>query len=52
MNKKVLRLLSLVFLLLVLLPAINACNTTRGLGQDIEELGDNIEDAAIERKTY
>ena len=52
MNKKIVRLLSLFFLLLVLLPSINACNTTRGLGQDIEELGDNIEDEAVERKTY
>ena len=52
MSKKVLRLLSLFFLLLVLLPAINACNTTRGFGQDVEALGDNIKDEAAEKKTY
>lgn len=33
-------------------PLLSACNTTRGLGQDIEALGDNIEDEAEEKKTY
>jgi len=30
--------------------AAGACNTTEGLGQDIENLGDNIEDAASDSK--
>lgn len=28
--------------------ALAACNTSKGVGQDIEALGDNIEDAADE----
>lgn len=39
---------SLISILLIALLSLSlsACNTTRGVGQDIEALGDNIEDAA------
>ncbi len=30
--------------------ALSACNTTEGAGKDIENLGDNIEDAARDAK--
>lgn len=39
-------------LLLFMLPLVSGCNTTEGFGQDVEALGDNIEDEAAENKTY
>ncbi|GJM10344.1 MAG: hypothetical protein DHS20C11_26200 [Lysobacteraceae bacterium] len=39
------RLMQLL-LLTILGLGIAGCNTTRGLGQDIEQAGDHIEDAA------
>ncbi len=30
--------------------ALSACNTTEGMGKDLENLGDNIEDAARDAK--
>ena len=35
-----------ILLAMFLSLAAASCNTTRGLGQDIESLGDTIEDAA------
>ena len=37
-------------LLLMVLIAASGCNTTRGLGQDIEATGEAIEDAAEKTK--
>lgn len=50
MTAKSLRLLSLLLLLAAL--GLAGCNTTRGLGQDVEALGDNISEEAQENKTY
>lgn len=45
--------LGLFAVLLVLVSlALGGCNTTRGVGQDVEALGDAIEDEAAEEKTY
>ncbi len=35
-----------IFLVLLLAGSATGCNTTRGLGQDIEAAGDEIEEAA------
>jgi entericidin A len=39
---------TLIAMLLISLLSLSiaGCNTTRGFGQDLEKLGDNIEDAA------
>jgi predicted small secreted protein len=37
--------LKIVFVLLAVL-GLGACNTTKGLGQDVEAAGDKIEDTA------
>ena len=44
----------LVLVLLTILSGlgVSACNTVEGLGQDVESLGDNIEDEAREQKSY
>ena len=52
MNKKISRRASILLLILTLPVAFGGCNTTKGLGQDIKELGDNIEDEAEEKKKY
>jgi predicted small secreted protein len=39
------RLITLLLICLFSL-SVAACNTTRGFGQDVEQLGDTIEDAA------
>lgn len=35
---------------LALLLGLQACNTTEGLGQDVQNLGENIEEKADEQK--
>ena len=52
MNKKIFRILNIFLLLLTLPVAFGGCNTTKGLGQDIKELGSNIEEEAEEKKKY
>ncbi|MEJ8567188.1 entericidin A/B family lipoprotein [Elongatibacter sediminis] len=42
------RIIALIALLLSMMLNVTACNTTRGVGQDIEAAGDAIEDAADE----
>jgi len=44
-------LLTFAFLLVSGL-IVGGCNTTQGLGEDIEALGDNIEEEAKEKKSY
>lgn len=45
--------LGLLATLLLLMPlTLGGCNTARGVGQDIEVLGDTIEDEAEEEKAY
>lgn len=39
-------------LLLLGLLALGGCNTTQGVGEDVEALGDTIEDKATEEKGY
>lgn len=52
MLPKSLRLLSLLLLVLSLPVALGGCNTTRGFGQDVKALGENISDEAQENKGY
>lgn len=35
-----------IFLAVCVVGGVTACQTTKGVGRDIENLGDNIEDAA------
>ena len=42
----VMKTITTILLAMFLSLAAASCNTTRGLGQDIESLGDTIEDAA------
>lgn len=39
-----------IFALLAMLISLTACNTTKGLGQDIEATGEAIEEAAEKTK--
>lgn len=40
------RLMALMLLAMFSVGALSACNTTKGFGQDVEKVGDKIEDAA------
>lgn len=45
--------MALAFLLVLLLgPALTACNTIRGAGQDVEAAGDAVSDTARENTPY
>lgn len=46
------KLFTLVALTLLLAVSLSGCNTTRGLGQDVEALGEKIENEAEEKKPY
>lgn len=50
MSNKIVAFLSTVLLLTAL--GLTGCNTTRGLGQDVEALGGAVEEEAEEEKTY
>lgn len=43
---------SLFVLSIGLVPALASCNTTEGIGEDIEEAGDALEDEADEYDDY
>ena len=45
MKKNLLKLLALAFVTLTAV-ALPACNTTKGFGEDIDSLGENMSDAA------
>jgi len=42
------RVLTTIGMLVFMIGALTACNTTEGLGQDVEAAGDAIEEAAEE----
>lgn len=44
--------LPLALLAFLSLGWLSACNTISGMGEDVEALGDTIEDEAEENKTY
>jgi predicted small secreted protein len=48
--KNVIRLLSLGFIAAALFGTSLACNTTEGVGEDMEDAGDNLKDAARDAK--
>lgn len=50
MSNKIVAFLAPMLLLMAL--GLAGCNTTRGLGQDVEALGDAVEEEAEENKTY
>lgn len=45
-------LLPLVLMTAFLSFGLSGCNTVQGLGEDVESLGENIEEEAKEKKTY
>ena len=46
------RKLSLILATLLVITTLSACNTIRGIGQDIGAAGDAIEDSAEKNKKY
>jgi predicted small secreted protein len=46
------KIVSLTFLLLISTTFISGCSTMSGIGQDVESVGDAIEDSAEENKSY
>jgi predicted small secreted protein len=46
------KIICLTFLLLISTTFISGCSTMSGLGQDVESVGDAIEDSAEENKSY
>ena len=50
--KKTLQLLTLLFIIVAVQLSVTACNTMRGLGEDVEHVGGAIERKAEQKKTY
>ena len=40
------RLIPLMLLAMFSVSALSACNTTKGMGQDVQKVGEKLEDAA------